>query len=173
MPLFENSSVRPSPVVETMTKTGESAARAQEHFNRGRKIETEQINKMNEEGQNVVKNSKNYEATDPKTGKKGGTRPDGFTEEGRPVEVKNVKNQSLTRQIRFQDNLVEGKKLILRINKDANLTQPLKDSGIEIQPYNVAPPVKVHNIRVNTPPPPKIMPVPKPKDPCEGIPGCA
>lgn len=167
MPLFENSSVRPSPVVETMTKTTEATAKTQEHFNRGRRVETEQISKMNEEGQNVTKNNQNYEATDPKTGKTGGTRPDAFTEEGRPVEVKNVRNQGLTRQLRYQDNLVEGKKLILRINNDANLTKPLKNSGIEIQPYNIAPPVKIDNVRVNRNPPPKINPVPVKKDPCD------
>ncbi len=49
-----------------MTKTSEATAKVQEHFNRGRKIETEQINKMNEEGQNVTKNNQNYKATDPK-----------------------------------------------------------------------------------------------------------
>lgn len=175
MPLFENSSVRPSPVIETVTKTTETTTKAQEHFNRGRQMEPEQINKMNEEGQSVTKNNQNFEATDPKTGKTGGTRPDGFTEEGRPVEIKNVKNQPLTRQLRFQDNLVDGKRLILRINKDANLSKPLKDSGIEIQPYNLTtpPPAKTDNIKVNNNPPPKLKPIPVKKDPCAGIPGCA
>ena len=90
------------------------------------------------------------------------------------MEIKNVKNQSLTRQLRFQDNLVDGKRLILRINKDANLSNPLKDSGIEIQPYNLTgpAPAKTDNIRVNNNPAPKIKPVPVKKDPCAGIPGC-
>ena len=175
MPIFEGgSNVRPNPVVETMTKTSEATTKSQEHFNRGRQMEPEQINRMNEEGQNVTKNTKNFEATDSKTGKTGGTRPDGFTKEGNPVEIKNVKNQSLTRQLRFQDNLVDGKRLILRINKDANLSNPLKDSGIEIQPYNLTgpAPAKTDNIRVNNNPAPKIKPVPVKKDPCAGIPGC-
>jgi RHS repeat-associated protein len=180
MPLMENTGVRPilepltkPEVIEGTVKTGRFSKEQLGHFDRGRKVEIEQINKMNEEGQSVVKNTKNYEATDPKTGKTGETRPDGFTEEGRPVEVKNVKNQGLTRQLRYQDNLVEGKKLILRINKNANLTKPLKNSGIEIQPYNVVPPVKIDNIKVNRNPSPKINPIPVKKDPCAGIAGCA
>lgn len=179
MPLFEESSIKPT-IIETVTKTGEAGNKQsealtktqQEHFNRGRRIETEQIDKMNEEGRDVVRNTKNYEATDPKTGDKGGTRPDGFTKDGNPVEIKNVRKQALTKQLRFQDNLVEGKRLILRINNKAELTQPLKDSGIDIQPYNVAPPIKIDNTRTQPKPAPIILPRPVKKDACAGIPNC-
>ncbi|GEM_PF-3068798 len=182
MPSFENSSFRPSPVIETVNKTieiGEGTIKTSRfskeqlaNFDRGRRIELEQINKMNEEGQSVSRNTKNYEAIDPKTGKTGQTRPDGFTKDGRPVEVKNVKKQGLTRQLRFQDNLSEGKRLILRINNKAELTKPLKESGIDIQPYNLSTPVKIDNIKVNSNPPAKVNPQPQKNDKCAKDPNC-
>ncbi|UKB86418.1 hypothetical protein LF887_17160 [Chryseobacterium sp. MEBOG06] len=176
IPLIENSSVKPT-IIETVTKVGEVGTKQsetitkaqQEHFNRGRRIETEQISKMNEEGKEVTKNTKNFEAIDSKTGKTGGTRPDGFTKEGNPVEVKNVGKQSFTKQLRLQDNLVEGKRLILRINEKATLTEPLKKSGIDIQTYNIAP-IKVDNLKVNLPPPPQMNPIPVNK--CAKDPNC-
>jgi hypothetical protein len=175
MPMMEaGSNVRPSPAIEIATKTGEAVSKSQEAFNRGRRIEPEQIAKMNEEGQSVTRNNKNFEATDPKTGQKGGTRPDGFTKEGRSVEVKNVRKQGFTRQLRLEDAVSTGGRLILRINKDAHLTKPLKDSGIEIQPYNVSPaPPKIDNTRTAPRPAPVLFPQPKKVDWCKNNPNCA
>ncbi len=177
-PLFEGgSNVRPSPVAEALTKASESISKSQEAFNRGRRIEPEQIAKMNEEGQAVTKNTRKYEAIDPKTGEKGETIPDGTTEVGRNVEIKNVKSQSLTRQLRLQDALSKNGRLILRINKDAKLTDPLKKSGIEIQPYNITPPTPpapvIDNTRKAPRPAPVLFPQPKKVDWCKNNPNCA
>ncbi|MGP1500526.1 MAG: RHS repeat-associated core domain-containing protein [Bergeyella cardium] len=150
MPLAENAAIRPEVIgentiraTETTSKIGEISsnssrfAKQQEIFNRGRQIEAEQIKRMNNEGQNIIKNTKNEKGIDPKTGRETIVRPDGKTPEGRFVEVKNVKKQSLTRQLRTEDNLSQGGRLILRINKDAHLSKPLKNSGIEIQYYGI------------------------------------
>ena len=41
----------------------------------------------------------------------------------------------MTKQLRLQDHLSRGGRLILRINRDAQLSEPLRSSGIEIQTY--------------------------------------
>ena len=116
------------------SRTTETISRQQQHFTRGRKIEAEQIEQMINEGQSISRNTQPQRGIDPKTGKEGTTIPDAKTSSGRYVEIKNVKKQSYTRQLRIQDAISKGR-LILRINKDAKLTKPLLESGIEIQFY--------------------------------------
>lgn len=176
MPLFEESSIKPSPVIETLTKTGEAGTKTgetsaqQEHFNFGRYVEKKQLAEMGKE-----KNTKTYEYTDPKTGKTGRTIPDAMTDEGGTVEIKHVAKQSLTKQLRGQQEISKGngQEAILKINESAKLSEPLKNSGINIQRYTPPARPKIDNIKVTPAPAPKLMPVPKPKDPCGGVPGCA
>ncbi|ASE62035.1 cell well associated RhsD protein [Chryseobacterium indologenes] len=175
MPLFEESSIKPT-VIETLTKTGETGTKTgetsaqQENFNFGRYVEKKQLAEMGKE-----KNTKTYEYTDPKTGKTGKTIPDAMTDEGGTIEIKHVAKQSLTRQLRGQQEISKGngQEAILKINESAKLSEPLKNSGINIQRYT--PPVKpkIDNLKVTPAPAPKLMPVAKPKDPCGGVPGCA
>lgn len=175
MPLFEESSIKPT-VIETLTKTGEAGTKTgetsaqQENFNFGRYVEKKQLAEMGKE-----KNNKTYEFTDPKTGKTGKTIPDAMTEEGGTIEIKHVAKQSFTRQLRGQQEISKGngQEAILKINESAKLTEPLKNSGINIQRYSPPARPKIDNLKVTPAPAPKLMPVAKPKDPCAGIPGCA
>jgi len=102
-------------------------------FKRGNRIEGEQLKKMN-----LEKNTKPYTRTDPKTGKEGTTIPDAMKNGKQPVEIKNVKNQSLTKQLRLQREVAKdfGIDPILKINKDANLTKPLLEGGFQIEFYS-------------------------------------
>lgn len=175
MPLFEESSIKPN-IVESLTKTGELGTKAaensarQERFNFGRYVEKKELAEMGKE-----KNTQTYEFTDPKTGKTGRTIPDAMTEEGGTIEIKHVVKQSFTKQLRGQQQISKGngQEAILHLNKSAEITKPLENSGIKIQRY--APPAKpkIDNLKVTPAPAPKFAPVPKPRDPCAGIPGCA
>jgi RHS repeat-associated protein len=175
MPLFEESSIKPN-IVEPLTKVGEVGTKAaensarQERFNFGRYVEKKELAKMGRE-----KNTETYEFTDPKNGKTGRTIPDAMTEEGGTIEIKHVVKQSFTKQLRGQQQISKGngQEAILHLNKSAEITKPLENSGIKIQRY--APPAKpkIDNLKVTPAPAPKFAPVPKPRDPCAGIPGCA
>ncbi|MEG0926324.1 putative toxin [Chryseobacterium sp.] len=175
MPLFEESSIKPT-VIETLTKTGEVGTKAgeasarQERFNFGRYVEKKELAKMGRE-----KNTETYEFTDPKTGKTGRTIPDAMTEEGGTIEIKHVVRQPLTKQLRGQIEIskANGQEAILHLNKSAEITKPLENSGMKIQRYTPPAKPKMDNIKVTPAPAPKLIPVPKPKDPCVGIPGCA
>ena len=91
----------------------------------------------------IEKNTKPITQIDPKTGQKGTTIPDGI-KDGRTVEIKNVQKQSLTKQLRLQEksSVKNGKRPILRINKDANLSEPLRYSNFEIQTYTITIPFR-------------------------------
>lgn len=178
LPLLENSSVRPSPVVEVATKTGEAGMKTgeastrtqQEHFNLGRYVEKKQLEEMG-----LEKNNRTFEFKDPKTGKLERTIPDAMTKDGGTVEIKHVQKQSLTKQLRGQMEISKsnGAEALLKINETAKISKPLEKSGMNIQRYSIPKP-KTDNLKVApTTPAPKLMPVPKPKDPCAGIPGCA
>ncbi len=174
MPLFEESSIKPN-VIETLTKTGEAGTKTgetsaqQEHFNLGRYVEKKQLEEMG-----LEKNNRTFEFKDPKTGKTERTIPDAMTDEGGTVEIKHVQKQSFTKQLRGQQEIskTNGQEALLKINETAKISKPLEKSGINIQRYT-APKPKTDNLRVTPQPAPKLMPVPKPKDPCAGIPGCA
>ncbi|MFZ4929787.1 RHS repeat-associated core domain-containing protein [Chryseobacterium sp. Mn2064] len=177
MPLFEESSIKPT-VIETLTKTGEAGTKQseavtkaqQEHFNFGRYVEEKQLAEMGKE-----KNTQTFEFTDPKTGKTGKTIPDAMTDKGGTIEVKHVVKQSFTKQLRGQLEVskANGQEALLKLNESAEITKPLKNSGINIQRYTPPPRPKMDNIKVTPAPAPKLIPVPKPKNPCAGIPGCA
>ncbi|UKB82746.1 DUF6443 domain-containing protein [Chryseobacterium sp. MEBOG06] len=176
MPLVENSSVKPT-ILETVTKVGEAGTKQsetvtkaqQEHFNFGRYVEEKQLAEIGKE-----KNTQTFEFTDPKTGKTGRTIPDAMTDEGGTIEIKHVVKQSFTKQLRGQLEVSKsnGQKAVLRLNKSAEVTKPLKNSGIDIQRYTPPAKPKIDNIKVTPAPAPKLLPSPKSKDPCEGIQGC-
>ena len=177
MPLFEESSIKPT-IIETVTKTGEVGTKQseaitkaqQEHFNFGRYVEEKRLAEIGEE-----KNTKTFEFTDPKTGKAGKTIPDAMTKDGGTIEVKHVIKQSFTKQLRGQLEVSKsnGQEAVLHLNKAAEITKPLENSGIKIQRYIPPARPKMDNIKVTPAPAPKLIPVPKPKNPCAGIPGCA
>lgn len=58
---------------------------------------------------------------------------------GRTVGVKNLHKQSLTKQLRLQEKVSNenGQKTLLRINKDATLSEPLKQSCFEFSRYAI------------------------------------
>lgn len=177
MPLFEESSIKPN-IIETATKVSEAGSKQseavtkaqQEHFNLGRYVEEKQLAEMGKE-----KNTKTFEFTDPKTGKTGKTIPDAMTDKGGTIEIKHVAKQSLTKQLlgQLEISKANGQEALLKLNKSAEVTEPLKNSGINIQRY--VPPVKpkIDNMKINPAPAPKLLPAAKPKDGCRGIPGCA
>ncbi|WP_106914524.1 putative toxin [Chryseobacterium aurantiacum] len=175
MPLFEETSIKPT-VIETLTKTGEAGTKAgessaqQEHFNFGRYVEKKQLEEMG-----LEKNNRTFEFKDPKTGKTERTIPDAITDEGGTVEIKHVQKQSLTKQLRGQQEIskANGQEALLKINETAKLSKPLEKSGINIQRYTPPAKPKIDNIKVTPAPAPKLIPVPKPKNPCAGIPNCA
>lgn len=104
----------------------------------------------------------------------GRTIPDVMTEEGGTIEIKHVVKQPLTKQLRGQIEIskANGEQAILKINESAQLTKPLKESGINIQRYTPPPRPKMDNIKINNGPAPNVMPVVKPKNRCADIPGC-
>ncbi|MGH2667492.1 putative toxin, partial [Flavobacterium sp.] len=114
---------------ETVSKYSESTL---ENFSRGRNTETEQL-----ANSGLEKNTKPVTQVDPKTGKEGTTVPDAIKPDGGTVEIKDVKNQSLTRQLRLQkaESESNGVKPELIINQSAKLSEPLKKAGFEIKTY--------------------------------------
>lgn len=70
---------------------------------------------------------------------------------GRTVGVKKLHKQSLTKQLRLQEKVSNenGQKTLLRINKDATLSEPLKQSCFEFSRYAI-PPAVPENTRVQT-----------------------
>jgi hypothetical protein len=103
-------------------------------FARGNATEAEQLAKNG-----IEKNTKPVEAIDPKTGQKGTTIPDGLPEglKGKTTEVKDVKYQGLTRQLRLQKEFSNGNgfKPELIINESARLSKPLQNAGFDIKTY--------------------------------------
>ncbi len=105
-----------------------------ENFSRGRSAEAEQLSRNG-----LSKNHNPVKGVDPRTGLEGTTIPDAFKNEGRSTtEVKNVKEQSLTRQLRLQERFSNdnGYKPELIINDLAQLTKPLIHSSFEIKTYD-------------------------------------
>ncbi len=164
MPLLENSSVRPSPVVETVTKT------------------TETTGKVTNEHHLIPRQHKNHEIVKQ-------AREEGYKFEGKENKLTVEKFNKTTGEGRHANHpkLNEQIKQLLdeipkseALNGVRNLRDKAKDA-INNNPdtklndlkLKQAPPVKKDNINVNNPPAPVLMPVPKPKDPCAGIPGCA
>ena len=108
-----------------------------EKFNRGNKAEEEQLLLHG-----LEKNYNPVREIDPKTGIEGTTIPDALKNEGKSTtEIKNVKEQSLSRQLRLQERFSNshGLKPLLIINEGAHLTRPLIHSSFEIQTYNFEP----------------------------------
>jgi RHS repeat-associated protein len=118
---------------EAGARTGKFSEEQLQNFSRGNKIEVEQLAKNG-----LEKNTKPIEVVDPKTGQTGRTTPDAFKNEGKSTsEIKNVKEQALTRQLRLQKSHSEGNgfKPELIINKEAKLTKPLQEAGFDIKLY--------------------------------------
>jgi hypothetical protein len=142
---------------ESTLKAGQSTPKAPagkftlenlKNFARGSKTEAEQLSKNG-----LQKNFRPIEELDPKTGKEGKSIPDAFKQEDKQtVEIKDVKQQGLTRQLRIQKEYSNknGYQPELIINKEAKLSQPLKDAGFDIKPYASMP---QDATRVAPPPP--------------------
>ena len=65
------------------------------------------------------------------------TIPDAI-KDGQTIDIKNVARQGLSKQLRLQKEISNsvGKQPILRINRSAELSNPLKDAGFDIQAYS-------------------------------------
>lgn len=126
--------IKTSEVVTRSSSTGKWKPTPEQraNFARGNKAEAEQLKEMG-----VEKNTKPYEAIDPKTGKAGKTIPDAI-KDGQTIDIKNVARQGLSKQLRLQKEISNsvGKQPILRINRSAELSNPLKDAGFDIQAYS-------------------------------------
>ena len=104
------------------------------NFRRGNKTEAEQLS-----NRGLEKNTKPYDVVDNHTGETTRTIPDSFSKGGKQtVEIKDVKNQSLTRQLKAQRQISNenGVRPKLVIRKGANLTEPLKNGGFDIEFFN-------------------------------------
>ncbi|CAM1348691.1 putative toxin [Tenacibaculum ascidiaceicola] len=135
---------RPS-ITETVGRTTETAARLSRNQKRGAATEATQLAK-----EGLSKNTEKFTRIDPKTGKEGTTIPDGVKPNGGTVEIKNVQKQSLTRQLRLQQEVSKGSgvKPELIINKGAKLSKPLQNAGFDIKTYQVIPGVKKDNTNI-------------------------
>ena len=168
---FENTSLSPS--VEVLTKIGETTGEFSEsqlaNFSRGRATEAEQLLKNG-----LEKNTKPEQAIDPKTGREGTTIPDSYGKSGETVEIKDVKYQPETSQLRLQRTISNNKDLIPRliINQSAKLSKNITNGNYNIQryspvPINIIPTVVKESTNVPKPiipnPGPSIIPKPKPK----------
>lgn len=163
MPLFEESSIRPSPVIETATKTGETFKNPNDHHLIPRQLKNHEIVKQaREEGYKFE--GKENKLTVEKYSKRTGEGTHG----NHPKFNEQVKQ--LLDEVPKTDAL-NGVRNVRNIAKDAINNNP--DTKINDLKLKQAPPVETDNLRVAPAPAPKLMPVPKPKDPCAGIPGCA
>ena len=148
---------------EWFSKTTETTSRFSEtqlkDFARGNASEAEQLAKNG-----LEKNTKPYEAVDPKTGKTGKTIPDSFGKDGETVEVKDVKYQPETSQLRLQGIISNSRGTIPRliINEAAKLSKNLKNGNYKIDIYNFVPPVVIDKTNTKKPEPSKTAPKPKP-----------
>ena len=106
-----------------------------ENFDRGKQAEADQLNRNG-----LSKNYNPIREVDPRTGVEGTTIPDAFKNEGKSTtEIKNVKEQSLTKQLRLQERFSNnnGFKPELIINEKASLTKPLIYSSFLIKTYDL------------------------------------
>ncbi|MFD0766129.1 DUF6443 domain-containing protein [Mucilaginibacter lutimaris] len=171
---FENTAITPKigPVaeiagkysVENISKAGgEFSGKTLESFRRGNAAEAEQLSKNG-----LEKNNAPIKLPDPKTGKDGVSVPDAFKNDGQStVEIKNVKGQSLTKQLRLQEKYSNdnGFKPELIINEGAKISKPLQNSTFDINTYKSMPVVMpADNTRVI--PTPIVPPKPPPPPPC-------
>ncbi|MBP1167983.1 RHS repeat-associated protein [Chryseobacterium sp. PvR013] len=175
MPMMENTGIRPvieplskPEVIEGTSKASRFSKEQLEHFNLGRKVEKEVLDKMG-----LEKNTETFEFKDPKTGKLERTIPDAMTKDGGTVEVKHVQKQSLTKQLRGQIEISKqnGAEALLKLNEKATTTKSLERSGIRIERYQPSIP-KTDNIKANSNPPAFIRSQPVRKDACAKIPNC-
>ena len=121
---------------DVATKSTQNLSRAA-NFARGNQAEAEQLAKNG-----LEKNTQPLKGVDPKTGKGGTTIPDALENDGKSTfEVKNVKQQSLTEQLRLQEKISNdnGFRPKLDINEGAKLSTPLKNSKFDIKTYESAP----------------------------------
>lgn len=139
------------PAAEVGVRTSKSMPEeVLQNFSRGKRVETEQLTKNN-----LEPNNRPIEAIDPKTGQSGRTVPDAFKNEGKStVEVKDVKQQGLTKQLRLQEKYSNenGFSPELIINQGAKISGPLKNSTFDIKTFKVSP-VTVDGIGVGIPKP--------------------
>ncbi|MFD1631046.1 putative toxin [Pseudopedobacter beijingensis] len=173
---FSRSSAVPRPVIETVTeasrlpnpgttpKTRPSFSPEQlENFRRGNQIEAEQLAKHGYE-----KNTKPFDVEiEPGNIKR--TIPDALKEGGKQTsEIKNVKRQSMTDQLRAQRKISNdnGFKPELIINKTAKISKTVKNA-FDIKYYQQV--VVPDNTRVAPSVDPSKI---QPKDPCNGNPNC-
>jgi hypothetical protein len=125
--------------VETGTKTPKFSPEQLENFSRGNQAEAEQLAK-----EGIPKNTTPIKEIDPKTGEKGISIPDGFKNGGKQtVEIKNVKQQGYTKQLRIQEKFSNdnGFKPELIINEGAKLSKPLQKSSFDIKTYEIETPI--------------------------------
>jgi len=130
-------------VIEGGTKVAETGSQGTkgmpvEQIAKGIKTEGEQLAKHG-----LEKNTKPIREVDPKTGNEGTTIPDAYKNGGQSTsEIKNVKQQSLTEQLRLQEKFSNdnGFKPELIINEGAKLSKPLQNSSFDIIKYSVVPP---------------------------------
>jgi len=154
-PLGEVARLSPENIVKA---GGEFSAKTLEAFKKGNVAEAEQLSKNG-----LDKNYRPIKEIDPKTGQEGKTIPDAFTNDGKStVEIKHVKNQSFTKQLRMQEKYSNdnGFSPELIINKGAKISQPLKKSSFDIKTYETAPKIKLDNTKVVTP---QLTPIKPPK----------
>jgi RHS repeat-associated protein len=141
------------------------------NYARGNQTEAEQLEKNG-----LEKNTAPIKEVDPKTGEEGTTVPDAMKNGGKStVEIKDVKQQSLTRQLRLQEKFSKGNgfKPELIINKGAKLSGTLKNSTFDIKTYQFIPvtlksdatTTVIQPVKPPSPPKPKPKPKPLPRDP--------
>ncbi len=134
---------------EIAVKTSEMAAKTSEGEVRAPKFSPEQLANFKRghvtEAEQLAKNGyqKNTKPlTENINGKDVKTIPDAMKNGGKSTsEIKNVKKQSLTEQLKAQEKFSNknGYKPELIINKGAELSKPLQNSSFEFKFYNVVP----------------------------------
>ncbi|RZJ40460.1 MAG: cell well associated RhsD protein, partial [Chryseobacterium sp.] len=155
MPLFENSSVRPSPVVETITKTSETTGKTtQEHHLIPKQYKNhEVVRQAREEGYKFEgkENKLSVEKFNKATGEGRHANHPKLNEQVKNLLDKIPKNEALNGVRNLRDTA-----------KDAINNNP--DTKLNDLNLKQAPPVETDNLRITPAPAPKIMPIPKPKD---------
>ncbi len=152
--LMESNKIMPNNPVESLPleqiiKNSSSFSKEQlANFSRGRNVEAEQLLKNG-----LEKNTKPIDV-EVKPGQFTRTVPDATKNGGQStVEIKNVKSQSLTRQLKAQEKFSNGNGLKpeLIINNGARLSKPLQNSSFDIKTYQILPPAQKDNLSAPKP----------------------
>lgn len=164
MPMLEGgSNVRPSPVVEMTTKTGETLGKTNEHHNIPRQFKNNEIVKeARDQGFKFEgkENKTTVEQFSKSTGEGRHASHPKYNQQIKELLKEIPKSDALNGVRNLRDKVVD----IIKSNPETKINDlKLKNTS----------PIKIDNTKANTPPPANLFPQPKQNDWCKNNPKCA